>query len=97
MKYVISNIIESLHNNPGGFSARKLSALYCLIVGMVVTFKFGNSNNSVELTIIWVLAAFLFLGIITFQQITDFKNGTKVTKENKTTVVQTQTEIKKPE
>jgi hypothetical protein len=91
MKAILKSIYESFTNAPGGFSARKLSAFYCLVIGTVATFKFGSNANSTELTVIWVLAAFLFLGIITFQQITDFRNGnTTITKSK--TVIENKTE-----
>lgn len=86
MKELYKNILASFNNSPGGFSARKLSAFYCLIMGTIVTFKFGNAANSTELVIIWVLAAFLFLGIVTFQQITDFKNGSTTISKSKTVI-----------
>lgn len=73
------DIVDSFHNRPGGFSARKLSAFYCLITGTVVTFKFGSSNNSVELTLVWVLAAMYYLGIITWKQIQEFRTGQTTT------------------
>lgn len=89
---IFKNLIDSFHNAPGGFSARKLSAFYSLVVGTVVTFRFGSTANSTELTIIWVLAAFLFLGIVTFQQITDFKNGNTTVSKSKTVIEESKTE-----
>lgn len=73
------DILDSFHNRPGGFSARKLSAFYCLVIATVVTFRFGSNTVSVELTLVWVLAAMYYLGIITWKQIQEFRSGQTTT------------------
>jgi hypothetical protein len=78
------DILDSFHNRPGGFSARKLSAFYCLVIATIATFKFGSNNVSVELTLVWVLAAMYYLGIVTWKQIQEFRTGTTTTIEKKT-------------
>lgn len=81
---VYRDLLDSFHNRPGGFSARKLSAFFCMVVATVVTFRFGSANVSVELTLVWVLAAMYYLGIVTWKQIQEFRTGTTTTIEKKT-------------
>lgn len=87
---IYRDLLDSFHNRPGGFSARKLSAFFCMIVATVVTFRFGSANVSVELTLVWVMAAMYYLGIITWKQIQEFRSGqttTTVEKESSSKVI----------
>lgn len=76
---VFSYIFHSFTNSPEGFSARKLAAFTGVMTALVVTFYFGTSGFAVELVLIWLAFALLCLGIITIQQIVDFKNGKNTT------------------
>ena len=96
MKKIFWDWISSFNNNTQGMSARKLSAFFACAVGAVLSFKFGSQGTAVELTLIWVSFALLCMGIITVQQIIDFKSGRVST----TTTTETKTETKtepKPE
>lgn len=78
MKYIktlISDLYASFFNTPGGFSARKLSAFLSFAVACYVTYKFTTVHNVTTVLLIWLGVALLLLGIITMEQITNFKNG----------------------
>lgn len=79
MKDIFKKLLSSFDNTTTGFSARKLSAFAAVVVGVVATFKFGSDTNIVEILTVWLGFALLCLGIITVQQIIDFKNGPKPT------------------
>lgn len=75
MSKLFTYLFHSFTNSPEGFSARKLSAFLAIIVSVIVTFKLGSESNVVELTLVWLGYSLLCLGIITIQQIIDFKAG----------------------
>lgn len=77
MKSIIFNLLASFTNDHGGYSARKLSAFFGVILSAYVTIKHAGSENTVELVLSWLGFALLCLGIVTVQQIIDFKNGKK--------------------
>lgn len=68
--------------NDGG-SARKLSAFFAVvIVGGYITYINTTPENVESILIIWLLFAVLCLGMVTFQQIIEFKNGKKDENKN---------------
>lgn len=81
MKKVFTYIFHSFTNSPDGFSARKLAAFTAVITAVTVTFYFGAAGYVTELVLIWLAFGLLCLGIITLQQIIDFKNGKPVDKK----------------
>jgi len=86
MRKLFNYIFYSFTNNPEGFSARKLASFTAVITAVVVTFYFGADQFVTELVLIWLGFGLLCLGIITIQQVIDFKNGksTPPQTENKT-------------
>jgi hypothetical protein len=74
MKKIFENLLQSLHNNPEGFSARKLSAFAGVITSIVATFKFTDHTNVDSIIITWLAFALLCLGIVTIEQIMKLKN-----------------------
>ena len=84
MKKIFNYVFHSFTNGPEGFSARKLSSFLAVIVAVVATFHFGGPSFVTELVLIWLGFSLLCLGIITIQQIIDFKNG-KVSQTTKDT------------
>lgn len=74
---VLNYIFHSFTNSPEGFSARKLAAFTAVITAITVTFYFGAEGYVTELVLIWLAFGLLCLGIITIQQIIDFKNANK--------------------
>ena len=77
MKKIIENLINSLNNQDSGFSARKLTALALMILIAYVHYKYVDLSNAIEAILIDLGGVLLLLGIITFEQILKFKNGTK--------------------
>ena len=73
-KIIGSNLLASFHNEPGGFSGRKLSAFFAVMMA-AYNLRFASTEIAVEMTMTWLGFALLCLGIITMQQITEFKTG----------------------
>ena len=73
-KIIGSNLLASFHNDPGGFSGRKLSAFFAVMMA-AYNLRFASTEIAVEMTMTWLGFALLCLGIVTVQQIIDFKNG----------------------
>jgi len=83
---LIDDIYNSFNNNSKteGFSARKLSAFAGVMVAMIATFRFCDEKILVDVIIAWLLFALLCMGIITLQQVIDFRAG-KVSSSTTTT------------
>ena len=77
MKKIIENLINSLNNTDSGFSARKLTAFALMVLIAYVHYKYVDLSNAIEAILIDLGGVLLLLGIITFEQILKFKNGTK--------------------
>ena len=77
MKKIIKNLINSLNNTDSGYSARKLTAFSLMILIAYVHYKYVDLSNAIEAILIDLGGVLLLLGIITFEQILKFKNGTK--------------------
>lgn len=75
MKSIFDRLINSFDNENSGFSARKLSAFIAVITAIVITFRFGSTDHIEVMLLIWLGFGLLALGIITMQQIINFKNG----------------------
>lgn len=58
------NFLRSFDNQPGGWSARKLSTFLCLFEAFRISEKFGDSTNIVNLVIVWIVAGCFFLGLV---------------------------------
>lgn len=74
---MIKNLIDSLKNNGSGFSGRKLSALVGVITGVYLTIFKIPLENQLDALMVWLGFSLLCLGIVTVQNIIDFKNGKK--------------------
>lgn len=74
---MIKNLIDSLKNNGAGFSGRKLSALVGVITGVYLTIFKIPLENQLDALMVWLGFSLLCLGIVTVQNIIDFKNGKK--------------------
>lgn len=83
MKKFIQRLVNSLDNiSKDAFSARKLTAfaiMASILIGHGIYYKhcFTKEDFSIYTTVLAIdyIAAGFFLGIITFQQIINFKNG----------------------
>ena len=72
---MIKNLIDSLKTNADGFSGRKLSALVGVLTGVYLTIFKVPSENQLECLIVWLAFSLLCLGIVTVQNVIEFKNG----------------------
>jgi hypothetical protein len=81
MKVIIKNLLGSFDNVKGGFSARKLTAFAFVIMSAFIHLRYVNEINAIEALIVDVCCVLVALGIITAQNIVDFKNSNN--EENK--------------
>lgn len=88
MKKFIQRLVNSLDNSTSGFSARKLTAfiiISCVVIGHFVYYKhcLQKEDFSIYTTVLAIdyIAAGFFLGLITFQQILQLKNGNETKPE----------------
>ncbi len=77
MKDFIKKLIASLDNKTEGFSGRKLSALAAIITGIYITMHELPKDAQIHALYAWLTFALLCLGIVTVQQVIEFKNGQK--------------------
>ena len=75
MKELLNKFVKSFDNEPGGFSARKLTAFALVVCILFIHYKYVNSQNAIEAIIVDLCGALIALGIITAEQIIKFKNG----------------------
>ena len=73
---MINKILGSFDNVKGqGFSARKLTAFALMLCIAFIHFRFVDINNAIEALIIDLSGVLLCLGIITAQNIIEFRNN----------------------
>jgi hypothetical protein len=78
MKRIIDNLIGSFDTvKENGFSARKLSAFALMICIAYVHFKWVNHENVAEVLIIDLCGVLILLGLVTAQNVLDYKNSEK--------------------
>lgn len=76
IKQIINDFLGSLDNVPGkGFSGRKLTALFAILMGMYITTYLLPLADQLHALFAWQLLALLCLGIVTVEQVIKFKNG----------------------
>lgn len=68
-------LISSLDNHTNGLSGRKLSALAGVITAIYVTVFQLPEGAKLHAMYAWLLFSAVCLGIVTIQQIIEFKNG----------------------
>ncbi len=74
MKNIINKLLASLDTHTKGYSGRKLTAMWAVLVGTAVTYVLPNEAK-LHALYSWQLLALLCLGIVTVQNIIQFKNG----------------------
>jgi len=82
MKKFITKLFASLDNHSLGYSGRKLTALFSILMGAYVTCYKLPSEAYLHALYAWQMLCVLCLGIVTAEQIIKLKNGTKE-EENK--------------
>jgi len=75
MKSFISNLFGSLDNHSLGYSGRKLTALFSVLMGAYITYFKLPIEQQFNALCVWLLLCVLCLGIVTFEQIIKFKNS----------------------
>jgi len=85
---LLEDLYKSFGNNKDGFSARKLSAFTGVTIAAIATFRFCDEKVLTDVLAAWLLFSLLCLGIITLQQVIDFRAGksSSVTTTEKTKV-----------
>ncbi len=75
---MIKQLLGSFDNIPKqGFSARKLTAFALMVCIAFIHFKYVDKDNAIEAMIIDLSGVLLCLGIVTAQNIIEFKQGGK--------------------
>jgi hypothetical protein len=83
MKKVFNDIWASFNNHEKGASARKLTAFALMVLIAYIHYKELSQTNATEFLIIDLCGVFLSLGLVTFAQIIELKNGkTNSTEQN---------------
>ena len=72
---MIKDLLNSLKNNTSGYSGRKLSALVGVITGVYLTIFKIPLEHQLNALMVWLAFSLLCLGIVTVQNIIEFKNG----------------------
>lgn len=74
MKELIKNLLLSLKVGEGGFSGRKLSAFFSVILCGAITYQYIKVEYLTEVLMVWLSFALLCLGIVTIEQIIKLKH-----------------------
>jgi hypothetical protein len=69
------DLLNSFKNDKIGYSGRKLSAFIGVATAIYLTIFKIPLENQIEGLIIWLAFSLLCLGIVTVQNIIEFKNG----------------------
>jgi hypothetical protein len=75
IKWFFKNLIDTLFNDKEGFSMRKCIALIMVKVTIIMEFAYTSSDNIESISIINFAFAGLLIGVVTMQNIIEFKNG----------------------
>lgn len=68
-------LAKSFSADKDGGSARKLSAFYAVVLmAGFITIKKADANNSLYMLIAWLVFAALCLGMVTAQQLIEWRN-----------------------
>lgn len=74
---ILNDIVKSLYSNKEGFAWRKLGATYSFFVAGQITKNNTAHDNVIYLVIIWLVAMFLLIGLVTFPQLIEAYRGEK--------------------
>lgn len=75
MKKFISKLFASLDNHSIGYSGRKLTALFSILMGAYITYCKLPTEAYLHALYAWQTLCVLCLGIVTAEQIIKLKNG----------------------
>jgi len=74
---MIKDLLNSLKNNAEGYSGRKLSAFVGVATAIYLTIFKIPLEHQLDALMVWLAFSLLCLGIVTVQNIIEFKNGKK--------------------
>jgi len=74
---IFGNLVKSFNTEKGGFAARKLTAFALMVCIAWIHYLFVDTNNAIEALIIDLVGVAFFLGLVSFTQILELKNGKK--------------------
>ena len=77
MKTFITKLFASLDNHSLGYSGRKLTALFSILMGAYITYCKLPIEAQLHALYAWQVLCVLCLGIVTAEQIIKLKNGSK--------------------
>ena len=77
MKNFITKLFASLDTHSIGYSGRKLTALFSILMGAYITYDKLPSEAYLHALYAWQMLCVLCLGIVTAEQIIKLKNGTE--------------------
>ena len=72
---MIKNLLDSFKNNTSGYSGRKLSAFVGVATAIYLTICKIPLEHQLDALMVWLGFSLLCLGIVTVQNIIEFKNG----------------------
>ena len=70
-------VFKSFFADKDGFSARKLSAFVGVSMAQILSFKYTDRFNLFEIGALWLTFSGVCLGIVTIEQIIEFRKGGK--------------------
>lgn len=76
MQKLIGDYIEGFRKGNSGIMRRKAMSFFAMIFAASCSCKFGTEHNVIELVTIWLCFAAVAIGMVTFEQIVQLKNGT---------------------
>ena len=84
---LINWVAKSFTSDKDGGIARKLSAFYAVVLmSGFITIKKTDISNALYMLIAWLVFAGVCLGMVTIQQLLEFKNGLKEEKKDENNV-----------
>lgn len=74
-KNILDNLVATFNTQPGGFSARKLTAFITMVSIIYLHISYVDTINVVSVLAYDMLFVLLLFGIVTFDQLYKFKNN----------------------
>jgi hypothetical protein len=75
MNEIFKKLIASFTNDEKRIFCKKIIFFFGVITAIVLGYHFAKSDNVIGLVTLWLGFVLLCLGIITMQQVINFKNG----------------------
>lgn len=72
---MIKNLLNSFKNDKVGYSGRKLSAFIGVATAIYLTIFKIPLEHQLDALMVWLSFSLLCLGIVTVQNVIEFKNG----------------------